>query len=71
MQYEQFSDKAKQIIELVKNCENKSDEDESDPAESWYSHNMIMIYYNSVLFNIENEFNQIYKFCHSKNYWRK
>ena len=69
MQYEQFSDKAKQIIELIKNCENKSDEDEGDPTESWYSYNMIM--YASILFNIPKEFDQIYKYCHSKNYWRK
>lgn len=71
MQYEQFSDKAKQIIELVKNCENKSNEDESDPAESWDSYNMHMIYYASVLFNIPQEFGEITNYCSSKNYWRK
>ena len=67
VQYEQFSDKAKQIIELVKNCENKKNDEYKN--HFYENHNEKMIYYSCSLSNIQNEFDQIIKFCKSKNYW--
>ena len=67
MQYEQFSDKAKQIIELVKSCKYI---EEKDNNPYWYEYNSRMIEHVCLLFNIPKEYSNIINFCHSKNYWK-
>ena len=61
IQFENFSEKAKQVIELIKNCKYKDRP----------NYNMLMVHYTCSLFNIPQDFNEILEYCKSKNYWLK
>ncbi len=64
IQFENFSDKAKQVIELVKNCRYKTQ------SKTITNHDKgMMILYACSLFNIWPEYDDVLDFCKSKNYW--
>jgi len=80
MQYEQFSEKAKLLIDFVKNSEYfqfNSSEPIGPDYGSWLvwnrkeQNNKMIIFNSCLLFNIPGEFNDIFEFCKSKNYWLK
>lgn len=74
MQFEDLSDNAKLLIELVRKSKNFK-LNTSNLADDWFrwnrieEHNTMIIFNSCLLLNIPNEFNNILQLCKSKNYW--
>ena len=70
IQFENFSDKAKQVIELFKNCKYKDSPKVKDKHEYSYNHfNSQLILHSCALFNVQDDQIDILEYCKSKNYW--